>query len=704
MKQILQDLRTGRTEVADIPCPMPSRGQLLVRSRRTLVSAGTERMLVDFGKAGWIEKARQQPDKVRLAIDKIRTDGLMPTIEALRNKLDQPLPMGYCNVGEVVAVGEGVTGFAIGDRVASNGRHAEMVTVPVNLAARVPDGVEDDAAAFTVLGAIALQGIRLVQPTLGELVVVTGLGLIGLVTVQLLQAHGCRVLGLDFDPQRLQLARRFGAEVVDLGAGENPVAAAQAYSRGRGVDAVIITAATRSSEPVHQAALMCRKRGRIVLVGVTGLELSRADFYEKELTFQVSCSYGPGRYDPEYEERGHDYPFGFVRWTEQRNFEAVLDMLEAGHLDVSPLISHRFPIHEAEKAYEVVAGSAPALGIVLTYPDATPATVANALRRTVPTGAQPRATHEQASIGFIGAGNYARAVLIPAFRDSGARLRAIASAGGVNAVHAGRKFGFEQATTDASAIMADDTINAAVVATRHDSHARLVLAAREAGKHVFVEKPLCLTLQELESIERAYEGASTLLMVGFNRRFAPHIQRIKSLLAATPGPKAFVMTVNAGAITGSHWTQDPQSGGGRLVGEGCHFIDLLRYLAAAPITGHSTAAMAGTTRDSASITLQFAEGSIGTIHYLANGSKSFPKERLEVFAGGRVLQLDNFRRLTAFGWPGFRKMNLWRQDKGQRACARAFVEAIRSGTPSPIPLAEIIEVSRVSIEVEQALR
>jgi len=661
-------------------------------------------MLVDFGKAGWIEKARQQPDKVRLAIDKIRTDGLMPTIEALRNKLDQPLPMGYCNVGEVVAVGEGVTGFAIGDRVASNGRHAEMVTVPVNLAARVPDGVEDDAAAFTVLGAIALQGIRLVQPTLGELVVVTGLGLIGLVTVQLLQAHGCRVLGLDFDPQRLQLARRFGAEVVDLGAGENPVAAAQAYSRGRGVDAVIITAATRSSEPVHQAALMCRKRGRIVLVGVTGLELSRADFYEKELTFQVSCSYGPGRYDPEYEERGHDYPFGFVRWTEQRNFEAVLDMLEAGHLDVSPLISHRFPIHEAEKAYEVVAGSAPALGIVLTYPDATPATVANALRRTVPTGAQPRATHEQASIGFIGAGNYARAVLIPAFRDSGARLRAIASAGGVNAVHAGRKFGFEQATTDASAIMADDTINAAVVATRHDSHARLVLAAREAGKHVFVEKPLCLTLQELESIERAYEGASTLLMVGFNRRFAPHIQRIKSLLAATPGPKAFVMTVNAGAITGSHWTQDPQSGGGRLVGEGCHFIDLLRYLAAAPITGHSTAAMAGTTRDSASITLQFAEGSIGTIHYLANGSKSFPKERLEVFAGGRVLQLDNFRRLTAFGWPGFRKMNLWRQDKGQRACARAFVEAIRSGTPSPIPLAEIIEVSRVSIEVEQALR
>jgi threonine dehydrogenase-like Zn-dependent dehydrogenase len=368
MKQVLQSLKTGLTEVAEVPCPHVARGQLLVRSTCSLVSAGTERMLVDFGKASLIDKVRQQPDKVRMVIDKIRTDGLGPTIDAVRNKLDQPLPMGYCNVGRVVAVGAGVTGFEIGDRVASNGRHAEMVAVPVNLCARVPDAVSDEDAAFTVLGAIALQGIRLVQPTLGEAVVVTGLGLIGLVTVQLLRAHGCRVLGLDFDPTRLELARRFGAETVGLGAGADPVAAAQAFSRGRGVDAVLITASTRSSAPVHDAAQMCRKRGRIVLVGVTGLELSRADFFEKELSFQVSCSYGPGRYDPAYEEKGQDYPVGFVRWTEQRNFEAVLDMLAERRLELTSLVSHRFPIESAPAAYEVVGGSEPSLGIVLAYP------------------------------------------------------------------------------------------------------------------------------------------------------------------------------------------------------------------------------------------------------------------------------------------------------------------------------------------------
>lgn len=706
MKQVLQNLKDGSTEVAEVPCPRVGAGQLLIRTTRTLVSAGTERMLVDFGKAGLIDKARQQPDKVRMVLDKVRTDGLAPTLAAVRNKLDQPLPMGYCNVGEVVEVGAGVTGFAVGDRVASNGKHAEMVAVPVNLCARLPDGVSDEEAAFTVLGAIALQGIRLVQPTLGEAVVVTGLGLIGLVTVQLLRAQGCRVLGLDFDPAKLDLARSFGAEVVDLKAGADPVAAATAFSRGRGVDAVIVTAATRSSEPMHQAALMCRKRGRIVLVGVTGLELSRADFFEKELTFQVSCSYGPGRYDPNYEDKGQDYPVGFVRWTEQRNLEAVLDMLAQRRLDVAPLVSHRFAIAEAEQAYAVVGGAEPSLGIVLAYPESDAASLAVRLARTVslPPAAAPGQARAPA-VSVIGSGNYAGAVLIPAFQAAGARLAQIASSGGASSVHLGRKFGFAQATTDSRALLADAGTDVVVVSTRHDTHASYVIDALAAGKHVFVEKPLALTHDELARIATACAAAPRqLLMVGFNRRFAPQVQKIRALLTGAPGPKAFVMTVNAGAIPANHWTQDPEVGGGRLLGEGCHFIDLLRFLAASPISSHQVLAMDGPTRDSVTVGLRFDDGSIGTVHYLANGSKAFPKERLEVFAAGRVLQLDNFRKLTGFGWPGFSKLNLWKQDKGQAACAKAFLQAVQSGGASPIPLDELLEVGRISIDIEGALR
>jgi predicted dehydrogenase len=559
--------------------------------------------------------------------------------------------------------------------------------------------VSDESAAFTVLGAIALQGIRLVQPTLGEAVVVTGLGLIGLITAQLLKAHGCRVLGIDFDPSKLQLARQLGCEVVDLSAGHDPVAAGLQFSRGRGVDAVIITAATRSSEPVHQAAVMSRKRGRIVLVGVTGLELSRADFFEKELTFQVSCSYGPGRYDPHYEQKGNDYPVGFVRWTEQRNFEAVLDMLATDRLDVQSLVSHRFPIATAEKAYDLMSSEEPSLGILIEYPGARESATPLVAERTVQVSSAPAAAGQAVTVSLIGSGNYARGVLIPAFKEAGARLRAVASAGGVTSVHSARKFGFEQATTDSNSVIADKGTDAVVVTTRHDTHAAFVLAARAAGKHVFVEKPLCLTLEELARIEAAWGAGSPLLMVGFNRRFAPHIVRMKSLLDAVPGPKAFVMTVNAGAIPAAHWAHDPESGGGRILGESCHFIDLLRHLAGCAIVEHGKAAMSTPTHDSASLALTFADGSIGTVHYLANGSKTFPKERLEVFAAGRVLQLDNFRRLRGFGWPGFRRMHLWRQDKGQEACARAFLEAVRTGGVSPIPLDEILEVSRISIEI-----
>lgn len=704
MKQILQNLRNGATEVLDVPCPARRSGHVLIRTARTLVSAGTERMLVDFGRANFIEKARQQPDKVRAVLSKIRTDGLVPTAIAVLNKLDQPLAMGYANVGIVMDIGEGVGGFAVGERVASSGKHAEVVSVPTNLCARVPDGVSDDEAAFTVVGAIALQGIRLAQPTLGETVVVTGLGLIGLMAVQLLRANGCRVLGVDFDPAKLALAREFGAEVVDLSAGQDAVSAADAFSRGRGVDAVIIAASTKSSEPVHQAAVMCRKRGRIILVGVTGLQLSRADFYEKELTFQVSCSYGPGRYDAAYEEKGQDYPVGFVRWTEQRNFEAVLDMMADGRLNVKPLISHRFAIDEAVRAYEVVGGEQPSLGIILEYPAAPERDVRV---RTIPMSYAIGASDKPA-VSFIGSGNYATAVLIPAFKQTGAQLRSVASSAGLTGVHAARKFGFEDATTDTERLLADPKTNAVVISTRHDSHAPLVLRALAAGKHVFVEKPLCLQFDELAAIESAARVSGRCLMVGFNRRFAPQVLRMKKLLAGLTEPKAFVMTVNAGAIPASHWTQDPAVGGGRIVGEACHFIDLLRSLARCSITGLQAYAVGvspgGTPADSATITLRFEDGSIGTIHYLANGHKSFPKERIEVFTAGRILQLDNFRKLTGFGWPGFSRMNLWRQDKGQAACAAAFIQAIEKGGEPPIPLNELLEVCRISIDAAKLLR
>jgi threonine dehydrogenase-like Zn-dependent dehydrogenase len=456
VKQILQSLKDGTTTLAEVPAPGVAPGQLLIHTSATLVSAGTERMLVEFGKANWLDKARQQPDKVRMVLDKVRTDGLAATIDAVRSKLDQPLALGYCNAGVVAAVGGGVTGFAVGDRVVSNGRHAEVVSVPKNLCARIPDNVPDEHAAFAVLAAIGLQGIRLAGPLLGECVVVTGLGLIGLLTVQMLRAQGCRVLGIDFDPARLALARQFGAEVANPGTGDDVLAVAHAFSRGRGVDAVLITASTDSDEPVRQAAHMCRKRGRIVLVGVAGLSLSRADFYEKELSFQVSCSYGPGRYDAAYEEGGQDYPVGFVRWTEQRNFEAVLDLMASGQLDAAPLVSHRYPLSEAAQAYDLLSGDAPSLGIVLQYPGAAAQAPGPLVQRTVPflTPATASTTSGKASVAFVGAGNYAGRVLIPAFKAAGATLRTVVSGGGVSTAHHERKSGVDAPTKDRSDVLA----------------------------------------------------------------------------------------------------------------------------------------------------------------------------------------------------------------------------------------------------------
>jgi predicted dehydrogenase/threonine dehydrogenase-like Zn-dependent dehydrogenase len=711
MKQILQDMASGGTTIAEAPAPQCSSGSLLIHTSTSLISAGTERMLVGFGKASYFEKALQQPEKVKMVMEKVATDGLITTIEAVKSKLAQPLPLGYCNVGVVAEVGLGVNGFKPGDRVVSNGPHADVVKVSQNLCAHIPESVSNESAAFVVVASIGLQGIRLAQPTLGEAFVVTGVGLIGLLTVQLLRAQGCRVLAIDFDESKLALARKFGAQTCNPGAGEDPVAAGMAFSRGQGVDGVIITASTKSNDPVTQAARMCRKRGRIVLVGVTGLELNRADFYEKELSFQVSCSYGPGRYDPSYEEKGQDYPLGFVRWTEQRNFEAVLDMLASGQLDVKPLITHRFAFEDAPKAYEALTADSAGLGMLLQY--TTP--VEQRMVRSVALKSGSSFSSQRPVMGFIGAGNYASRMLIPAFKAAGAQFHTIVTAGGINGVIHGEKAGFAEASTDMDALLADTSINTVAIVTRHDTHARFVAQALKAGKHVFVEKPLAIDADSLDTVREAYDAAQASgaqggpqVMVGFNRRFSPQVQKMKALLVPVKEPKSFIMTMNAGAIPANHWTQDIAVGGGRIIGEACHFIDLMRFLAGSPIVSVQARRMGDApgvpvTEDKASITLGFEDGSFGTILYLANGSSSFPKERVEVFAAGRVLQLDNFRKLRGFGWPGFSKMNLWKQDKGQNACAAAFLKAVQAGTPA-IPPTEIFEVARVTIEVASLLR
>jgi len=711
MKQILQNMGRGETSLVTAPSPQAKSGNLLIHTATSLISAGTERMLVEFGQANFLQKARKQPDKVKMVLDKVKTDGLATTIDAVKSKLDQPLPLGYCNVGVIAEIGYGCNEFKQGDRVISNGPHADVVRVPKNLCAKIPDNVTDEEASFVVLGSIGLQGIRLANPSLGECFVVTGVGLIGLMTVQLLIANGCRVLAIDYDQSKLELAKQFGADICNPGRGEDPVSVGLAFSRGKGVDGVIITASTASNDPVSQAAKMSRKRGRIILVGVVGLELSRADFYEKELSFQVSCSYGPGRYESDYEDKGNDYPIGFVRWSEQRNFEAILDMLSSGKLDVKALVSHRYSFNDALDGYAVLTNDKSALGIILEYP----AVIAEELSSNVielnpfisPSAVEP-------VVGFVGAGNYASRVLIPAFKEAGAVLHTLSTSGGVNSVVHGSKNKFHMASTDTDAMLKNQEINTIAVVTQHNSHAGFVAQALAEGKNVFVEKPLAINVEQLGKVKKAYNaqleaGGNSRLMVGFNRRFAPQVQKMKELLSSVSEPKSFIMTMNAGDIPADHWTQDINVGGGRIIGEACHFIDLMRFLADSEIVSVQARRMGDTdsvaiTEDKAAIILGFADGSFGTIHYYANGAASFPKERIEVFVAGKTLQLDNFRKLKGYGWKGFSKMNLWQQNKGQKACTKAFLEAISQGKPAPISAEEIFEVAKVSIEVAEQLR
>lgn len=704
MKQILQSLRNGDIEVADIPHPSIGSKELLIKSNNSLISSGTEKMLIDFGKSGWLNKAKKQPDKVKMIFEKIKTDGVKPTLEAIFAKLNQPIPLGYCNVGEVVDVGSQVKSFKKGDRVVSNGSHAEVVAVPEKLCARIPKNVKDEEAVFTVISSIALQGIRLAKPELGEKFVVIGLGLIGLITIQILKANGCKVLGIDFDNSRIKLAEKFGADTIDLSKNNDPINYALNFTDGHGVDAVIITASTTSNEPVHQAAQMCRKRGRIVLTGVTGLSLSRSDFYEKEISFQVSCSYGPGRYDYNYENRGVDYPIGFVRWTEQRNFYAVLDLMQAGLIDLHELISNKFEIREAFKAYDLIFRSKETLGVILTYNLPSNKIVKD--RSQIFIKNHNRINKNKTGVSFIGTGNYASRVLIPLFAKEKINLQIACSKSGVSSSHTAKKYKFQSVTTSPKDIFSDKDTDIVVISTRHNSHADLVIKSLKSKKHIFVEKPLCLKLDELDEIKKIYYknksdlNNNQVLMVGFNRRFSPHIKTIKGLIDKTSAPKAFVMTVNSGQVPSEDWTQNLEIGGGRVKGELCHFLDLLRYLAGQKIVSWNTNIMESQNNDSLSLQLSFEDGSIGTILYLSNGSKSFPKERLEVFTSGKILQLDNFKKLSGFGWKNFKNYNLWNQDKGQKNCINSFIESTKTGL-TPISADEIFEISKLIIDIAE---
>lgn len=720
MKQLLQNLRTGETLVADVPAPTPQAGEALVRTAASLVSAGTERMVVEFAEKSLLGKARSRPDLVRQVVDKARREGLLTTLEAAFGRLDQPMPLGYSSAGTVVALGEGVEGLQVGQRVACAGGnyavHAEYACVPRILLTPLPDRVDFEAAAFTTLGAIALHGFRLAEVQLGERVAVIGLGLLGLMAVQIAQAAGCQVFGVDLQPDRVALARRLGAEAVH---NEQAAQAALSFTQGRGCDAVLICADTASDEPVTLAGAIARDRARVVAVGAVGLHLPRKVYFEKELTFLNSRSYGPGRYDPSYEESGRDYPIGYVRWTEGRNLEAIVELLASGRMDVQPLITHRFPIEQAPVAYELITGKRqePFLGVLLTYPEAatieTPQSAPRYDTVSAPQPAGPSLPDRKPGplrLGVLGAGNFATAVMLPAIRKTAqVELVGIASASGMSAQHAASRFGIRYAASDENQIIQDQTVEAVAILTRHHLHARQALAALRAGKHVFCEKPLALNIAELDEIQSALrEAPGRILTVGFNRRFAPLAVQLKTFLDGRNEPLAAYYRVNAGYIPLNHWTHDVEQGGGRIIGEGCHFIDFLTYLVGAPpveVVARGLPDGGRYREDNITLSFTFPDGSLGTVSYLANGDKAFPKERVEVFSGGRVGVLDDYRsiEMVANGKRRVERSRL-RQDKGHQDEWGAFAAAVQSGGPPPIPYEQLFGVMRATFAAVEALR
>lgn len=705
MRTINLDIRTGSTSLINIPLPTVSQGSVLIKTINSLVSIGTEKMLVNFGQANLLQKVRQQPKRVAEVVNKMKTDGIQPTLDAVSRKLETPLPLGYSQAGLVVKVGKNVTEFKPGDRVISNGYHAEYVSVPKNLVAKIPDGVSYEEASFTVVGAIALQGIRLVQPTFGETVVVVGLGLIGLITCQLLMANGCKVVGLDVDDDKRKLAEKFGINTVNSGK-QDPVRFIEDITDYVGADAVIITASTKSNDVIKQAAQMSRKRGRIVLVGVVGLDIDRADFYEKELTFQVSCSYGPGRYDANYEQRGQDYPLAFVRWTEKRNFEAVLEAIRNGSLDVKSLITQRVKLMDYLDIYgDMNAGNS--IASILEYPT-DPLDESDNAEHTI---SIPSNNFERGNgvMAVIGAGNFTQAMILPSLKKANASIKYIVSSGGLSSTTLAKKYGVPFSSTDLVQVLKDSDVSGVVITTQHHLHANITIKALQAGKHVFVEKPLALKEEELDDIIDTVIETGKTVTVGFNRRFSPIAKKMKSFLGDRPGPMNIIATMNAGFIPPEVWVHDMESGGGRIIGEACHYVDLITYLTGSKVVEVRMEAMGkepSINTDNASIHLKYRNGSLGVINYFANGHKSYSKERVELYYQGKNLILDNFRRLDGYGFGGglSSKILSTKQDKGHHKQFELLTKRWKEGGEPLIPFDEIVNTTRATLAAIESLQ
>lgn len=710
MRQVFQNLKSGEIFVEDTPRPICLPHQVVLRTKKSLISPGTERELTEFGKAGYLEKARQQPDRVAQALRKIQTDGVGATVSAINSKLDQPMMLGYSSVGEVV---ESMSpDFQEGQRIVGNGPHADYGRVSANLCAPIPDDVSDEAAAFTVVGAIALQGVRLLKPTIGETYAVYGVGLIGLLAVQILLANGCKVIAVDKNPSRCALAETLGAAKACEASREIFLDVVRDLTNGLGADGVLLSTNTRDSRVIQNSAEACRKRGRIVLVGQAGLALKRDDFFKKELVFQVSSSYGPGRYDRNYEEKGHLYPEGLVRWTARGNFMTVLSLLATGRLKTEILTTNQFDLSDVSAAYEQLS-TGKDLGILLNFDDGNHELTGSKkihLDTLAPEHEHTSLHFSQVVVGAVGAGAYARRFLFPAIKKSSATLHTIVSSGGASATFQGRKLGFKYASSDIQDVLEQPSINTVVIATPHSQHGSQVVAALAAGKNVFVEKPLALMFEEIERIARVLyardDQARPVLMVGFNRRFSPLIKKMKEILPRCTGPMFLTYTVNAGDLSEEHWMNDRELGGGRLIGEVCHFLDLICHLVGSPITDSTARALSqrGRGRDSdldVCITLTFEDGSVGNINYLTKGSRRYPKERLEIFRGGSVLQLNNFQRLKGFDWPGFKTKRLPMQDKGNQNCIKHFLRAISGDEDLMMTFEEVREVSTLAITISK---
>ncbi len=700
MKQIIQSFKTGYTTLEEVPAPLNKDGFILIKSSHSLVSLGTERMLVDFAKSSLLSKARQQPDKVKEVLQKIKSEGLSHTINTVKNKLDQEIPLGYCNVGRIVEIGKDVKGFSIGDMVVSNGPHAELISVPKNLVARVPDGISEEEATFTVIGSISLQGIRLLKPTFGETFVVIGLGLIGLITCQLLKANGCSVIAIDIDEGKCVLAEKVGIKTVNSKL-EDPIKSILDLTNQIGADGVLITASSQSNEIISQAASISRKKGRIVLIGVIGLDIKRSDFYEKELTFQVSCSYGPGRYDENYEINGIDYPMPYVRWSAKRNFEAILKAIENGSLNVQGLITERVQLKDYKKIYENI-NSKESIATIISYPDSN---IKKLKSHTLPLN-KAVFSKQKCVIGIIGAGNFTKMTLLPTLKTLDISIKSIASSGGLNGTLLAKKHGITQSTTNYKNILNDQDIDTVLIVTRHNNHAKMVIESLNAGKNTFVEKPLAINIDEIAQIESVINQDSPSLMVGFNRRFSSHIQSLKKSLGNNPGPLNIIATMNSGFIPKDHWVHDTNQGGGRIIGEACHLIDVCVFLTGSLVRSVCMNAL-GTSpsvnTDNASIILKFENGSNAVVNYFSNGNKKYSKEKLEVYSKERVWVVDNYQSTKAYGVKGFKNLKT-KLDKGHQSQFNIYMKRIKNGGDPLIALDEILNVSRASIYAIESMK